>query len=288
MVAIEVKKVGHGGFCLSSAPESTCSEKRLHKRISESGVCSRRTAESLIEQGRVMVNGHVVTSMGVKVTDDDEVRVDGELISQPRLMYLAMNKPKGVVTTLSDPQGRRTVNDLLPALSTQLKPVGRLDKDTEGLLLFTNDGTLALRMTHPRYGLQKEYVVTVDGIVPEIKLMKLVKGIWIPEGGKTSPASISQVHRDESANRTHFHIAIHEGRKRQIRLMGEAIGHRVRALKRVRVGPIELQGLQKGTCRMLSKPEVDALFIAVGLKPPSDAVREARKSRKSKVAVSSV
>lgn len=243
----------------------TNAPERLHKRIARSGFCSRRAAEELILAGRVSVNGAIVQELGVKVEENDVVRIDGEELETPALLYLAMNKPKGVVTTLSDPEGRRTVNHLLPELSTQVKPIGRLDKDSEGLLLFTNDGALAQRLTHPSFGIDKEYAVTVDGIVDEVKFSKLAKGIWIPEGGKTAPASITKIIRDTDTSRTHFHITIHEGRKRQIRLMGEAIGHRVRVLKRVRIGPVQLQSLPKGICRMLAQKEIDDLFAAVRL-----------------------
>jgi 23S rRNA pseudouridine2605 synthase len=242
--------------------------ERLHKRIAASGLCSRRAAESMIAEGRVTVNGKVIQEMGFKVGPEEEIRVDGKPIESPKLHYLAMNKPKGVVTTLRDPEGRPTVLDYLPRLSGQVKPIGRLDKDTEGLLLFTNDGRLIQRLTHPRFGIEKEYVVSVDGIVEEASFAKIVKGLWIPEGGKTSPATVSSIFRDESAGRTHFHITIHEGRKRQIRLMGEAIGHRVRALKRVRVGPVELKSLAKGVCRILGHDELEALFQLAGIGAP--------------------
>lgn len=250
--------------------------ERLHKRIAASGLCSRRTAESLIAQGRVVVNGQVVREMGVKVGEDDEIRVDGEPILEQRMLYLAMHKPKGIITTLSDPEGRRTVLDLLPKLSVMVKPVGRLDKDSEGLLLFTSDGRLAQRLTHPSFGIKKEYFVIVDGRVSDRDFAKLVKGVWIPEGGKTAPATISQIVFDSKAERTEFHITIHEGRKRQIRLMGESIGHRVRVLKRVRIGPVELKSLAKGTCRILTKLEIDELLNSVGLPISSSRTKRRR------------
>jgi 23S rRNA pseudouridine2605 synthase len=238
---------------------------RLHKRIAASGLCSRRAAETLIADGRVMVNGEIVREQGVKVGDEDTVLVDGAPLPDQRLLYLLMNKPKGVLTTLRDPHGRRTVKDLLPDLSGTVKPVGRLDKDTEGLLIFTNDGALAQRLTHPRYGIEKEYIVQVKGIVADKDIQRLAKGMWIPEGGKTAPATVNRIQRDEKADRTTFNITIHEGRKRQIRLMCMGIGHPVKELKRVRVGPIELKSQPRGTCRMLGKPEIEALRAAVQL-----------------------
>lgn len=240
--------------------------ERLHKRIAASGLCSRRAAEKLIDEGRVTVNGKLVVEMGFKVGDEDQIRVDGQLIEEPKLYYLAMNKPKGYLTTLRDPEGRKTVVELLPQLPTMLKPVGRLDMDTEGLLLFTNDGRLAQRLMHPRYLIDKEYQVTVRGVPDGKKLDKLSAGIWLQEGGKTAPAKIDRVFADEKKDRCSFRITIHEGRKRQVRNMCLAIGHPVKELKRVRVGPIQLDGMPKGVSRMLSRPELEAIFEAVNLK----------------------
>lgn len=234
--------------------------ERLHKRIAAAGVCSRRAAEELIRQGRVMVNGSVVTEMGVQVGDDDTISVDGQVVAAARLMTLMMNKPKGYTTTLSDPFARQTVGDLLPKLSAQLKPIGRLDKDTEGLLLFTNDGQLALRLTHPRYGVEKEYVALVDGEPDDKALEKLRKGVFV-EGKKTAPAKVERSRNNPSE----LMITIHEGRKRQIRLMCLSVGFPVSKLKRVRVGPIRMRNLPKGTCKMLSQIELAALRAAVGL-----------------------
>lgn len=225
-------------------------------------MCSRRAAEELIREGRVTVNGELVIEMGRKVTPEDDVRIDGAKLGFARSHTLVMNKPKGYVTTLRDPQGRRTVAELLPDVGVMLKPVGRLDLDTEGLLLFTNDGELANRLMHPRYGVEKEYIVTVEGEPDEKAFDKLRKGIYI-EGGKTQPATIEP----SKHNPSEFRITIHEGRKRQVRMMCMAIGHPVKTLKRVRIGFIRLQNIPKGTCRMLGKSEVDALRKAVGLPP---------------------
>lgn len=241
-------------------------QERLHKRIAAAGIASRRAAEKMILEGRVTVNDATITELGFKVGEDDVICVDNRPIAQPKLFYLLMNKPKGIITTMSDPEGRRTVLDLLPDLGATLKPVGRLDKDTEGLLIFTNDGALAQRLTHPKYAVDKEYVVTVRGQASEQALAKLSKGVWIPEVGKTQPASVTRVYRDSKTDRTAFHLTLHEGKKRQVRLMCLAIGHPVKELKRVRVGPIELKGQPRGTCRMLTKPEIDALRSLVGLR----------------------
>ncbi|HEY3782835.1 MAG TPA: pseudouridine synthase [Fimbriimonadaceae bacterium] len=239
----------------------------MHKRIAASGLCSRRAAEELISQGRVQVNGEYVREMGVKVSPDDEVRVDGNPVGVTKTFTLIMNKPVGYVTTLFDPQGRQTVKKLLPKLDAMLKPVGRLDMDSEGLLLFTNDGQLAQRLTHPRFGIEKEYECVVGGIPEEAELEKLRKGIWITEGGKTAPAKVEVTNPGRRASTTMVRITIHEGRKRQVRLMFEAIGHEVLTLKRVRIGPLVLKNLPPSACRMLGKKEVDKLKSMVGLLP---------------------
>lgn len=235
-------------------PSSVVPE-RLHKRIAAAGVCSRRAAEDLIRRGRVLVNGLPVTEMGVKVGPDDVVEVDGLVLRAPRLTYLAMNKPRGVLTTMTDPQRRRTVAQLLPELDATVKPVGRLDMDTEGLLLFTNDGDLANRLIHPRYGVDKEYLATVRGAVGQEAIERLRSGVVI-EGGRTRPARVYLRGRDDKAGVTKLRLVLHEGRKRQIRQMCEAVGHPVTDLKRIRFGPIRLQGLAPGACRRLGADEV--------------------------------
>ncbi len=255
--------------------------ERLHKRIASAGVCSRRAAETMIEDGRVSVNGVAVSEMGVKVGPDDRVTVDGVVLEYAQKFYLVMNKPKGVLTTMSDPQHRKTVVQLLPRLKSVVKPVGRLDKETEGLLMFTNDGELAQRMMHPKYALDKEYVVCVRGI-PDIKLFdKLSKGVWIPEGGKTRPAAITGIRPDPEHDRCNFHITLHEGRKRQIRQMCVAIGHPVKDLKRVRIGPIELKSLGRGVCRMLTDPELDSILQAVGMQQAESRPKLQNKRRQT-------
>lgn len=238
--------------------------ERLHKRIAASGLCSRRAAEKLILEGRVEVNGKPVTELGVKVGPEDKVSVNGKVLAFAKLHYIAMNKPSGYLTTLADPHAKQTVKDLLPDIGVQLKPVGRLDKETEGLLIFTNDGELAMRLTHPRYGVEKEYQVAVVGeLRPEAK-KRLAQGIFIG-GMKTSPARVEGEFYDDKKKWTFFRMTIHEGRKRQIRVMCLAVGNPVKRLKRVRFGPVHLDKLPKGTCRVLGKKEVDALKAAVGL-----------------------
>ncbi len=248
----------------ASVTEGSQTEERLHVRIARSGMCSRRAAEQLIHDARVTVNGELVVEMGVKVGPEDEIAVDGIPIGVAKLYTVVLNKPKGVVTTLSDPQGRQTITKFLPDLGVQLKPVGRLDMDTEGLLVCTNDGELANRLAHPRYGVEKEYQTIVEGIPDEKELNKLRNGLWI-EGGKTSPAQVDVIHAEPTTNTTGLRITIHEGRKRQVRLMCEAIGHPVISLKRLRYGPLRIKGMRSGEARMLGVAEVEELRRLVGL-----------------------
>ena len=229
---------------------------RLHRYIAQCGLCSRRKAEELIEQGRVAVNGEPVTQQGTKVTDQDEVTVDGVRVRPESHIYVAMYKPKGVVTTMSDERGRQTVADLLPRLGATVKPVGRLDKDTEGLLLLTNDGELAKRLTHPSHGFEKEYEAVVRGHVDDRALKKLREGVRI-ERRRTSPARVDLVSQDRTS--TKLRLVLKEGWKRQVRLMCEAVGHPVVSLKRVRFGPLKLKGMQPGEVRLLSGAVVEEL-----------------------------
>ncbi len=242
--------------------------ERLHVRIAHSGLCSRRAAEKLIREGRVAVNGQVVVEMGLRVADSDEVRVDGQAIDVAKLHTVLLYKPPGVVTTLSDPQGRPTIVKYLPDMGVQLKPVGRLDMDTAGLLLCTNDGELAMRLAHPRYGVEKEYQAIVRGIPEEKALNDLRKGVFI-EGRKTAPADVTVIHAEPKTDTTGLRIIIHEGRKRQVRLMCETVGHPVVSLKRLRLGPLVLKGMRAGEAKLLGQKDVDELRALVGLPPRS-------------------
>lgn len=238
--------------------------ERLHKFIAKCGVCSRRAAEKLIEEGRVSVNGEVITAMGVQVGPDDIVEVDGDVLKTPRLMTLILHKPKGVVTTLSDPQRRPTIVRYLPETGLAMKPVGRLDMDTTGLIICTNDGELASRLAHPRYGIEKEYLVKVKGEMTEKTADKLRKGVFL-EGRKTSEAKVFIQSYDRNRDVTTLTMIIHEGRNRQVRNMCEIVGHFVQELTRVRIGFLYLRGLSSGRTRVLSKPEVDRLRNLVEL-----------------------
>jgi 23S rRNA pseudouridine2605 synthase len=240
--------------------------ERLHVRIAHSGLCSRRAAEKLIEEGRVVLNGELVIEKGIKVTPDDEVRVDGVVITEAKLYTLIFHKPAGVVTTLFDPQGRQTIAKYLPNYGVQLKPVGRLDMDTDGLLLITNDGELALRVTHPRYGLEKEYQAIVEGIPTEKALHDLRRGVFI-ETGRTAPAKVEVVFIEERKGTTSLRITIHEGKKRQVRQMCDVVGHPVIRLTRVRIGPFFLKGLRPGECKLLSQQEMTRLHTMLEMEP---------------------
>ncbi|MEA2552471.1 MAG: rRNA synthase [Fimbriimonadaceae bacterium] len=238
--------------------------ERLHVRIAHSGLCSRRAAEKMIQEGRVSVNGNIVREMGVHVVPEDDVRVDGQRITEAKQYTLVMNKPRGIVTTLRDPQGRPTIQNLLPDYGVQLKPVGRLDMETEGLLLVTNDGELAHRLMHPRFGVEKEYLAVVRGVPDDKALEKLRKGVFI-EGGKTLPAKVEMLPAQRSSATRSLRLIIHEGRKRQVRQMCDAIGHPVVTLKRVRIGQLLLRGMRGGEVRLLGKQEVQELRRQVGL-----------------------
>lgn len=237
--------------------------ERLHKFIARCGLASRRAAEQAIREGRVEVNGEVVVEMGLKVGPGDQVSFDGVPIAPPELKYVLLNKPKGVVTTMDDPQRRRTVLAYLPDLGVPLKPVGRLDYDTSGMLVCTNDGELAARLTHPRYALEKEYRAVVQGKPSEETLERLRKGIVL-DGRRTAPAQVHRIGTVKS-DATELRVVIHEGRNRQIRRMLESVGHPVVDLKRVRIGPLRMAKMPPGSCRMLTKAEVRALQQAVGL-----------------------
>lgn len=217
----------------------------------------------MIVAGRVRVNGEVVKELGVRVVDgQDVIQVDNKpLMTRERLVYYVLNKPKGIVTTRKDPQGRPTVIDLLTGVKERIYPVGRLDQDTEGLLLLTNDGELAFRLTHPRYGVEKTYHARLRGHVGEHALRALAEGILL-EDGMTAPAKVGLLHREGGAS--WIALTIHEGRNRQVRRMAEAIGHPVIELVRVSFGPISLEGLKFGAYRKLTIKEITLLKAAAG------------------------
>jgi 23S rRNA pseudouridine2605 synthase len=237
---------------------------RLQKVIARAGVASRRAAEEMIRQGRVQVNGRVVTEMGLRVEPGrDEVRVDGKAVGDGKSrLHLLVNKPRNCVTTTRDPQGRKTVLDLVGKQGTRIFPVGRLDFDAEGLLLLTNDGELAHRLQHPSYGVRKEYEVKVRGVPREETLERLRSGIELEEG-TTAPAEVERIRRVEGG--AWLRIVLHQGWNRQIKRMGEAVGHPVLKIRRVGYGPLRLRDLPAGRYRRLTPREADSLYRAVGL-----------------------
>ena len=239
-------------------------EVRLQKALAAAGVASRRAAEELIRQGKVSVNGRVVTDMGQRVDlQIDKVYVNQVLVSAPQpKVYLLFNKPGQCVTTASDPQGRKTVFDYIPDLGVRLFPVGRLDYDAEGLLLFTNDGLLANRLQHPRYGVSKTYEVKVKGLPGETALHQLRTGVRLEEG-VTAPAEIRIMRFLPQA--AWLRMVLHQGWNRQIKRMGEAVGHPVVKLKRVAYGPLRLGKIAPGTSRLLDTAEVRRLYGLVHL-----------------------
>jgi 23S rRNA pseudouridine2605 synthase len=252
------------------SPKAGASGERLQKILSQAGVASRRLAEELIAQGRVQVNGVTVTALGTKArAGADEIKVDGRRIqSEQRKRYILLHKPRGYITTRSDPQGRPTVLDLLRGVREYIYPVGRLDYDSEGLLLLTNDGELAARLTHPRHEVDKVYEARVRGIPDEHVIERLAKGVTI-EGRRTAPAKVRLIDapnkRPSDNDQTRIELAIHEGRQRQVRKMFDAIGHPVVRLKRVRIGPIEDPDMPQGHWRELTPQEVGKLQRAAGL-----------------------
>lgn len=231
---------------------------RLQKIISQAGITSRRKAEELIRSGRVLVNGQAVTELGSKADPDkDRIEVDGRKIgpAQSRIAVL-LNKPDGFITSLSDPEGRPTVAQLVRKIPARLYPVGRLDYHTEGLLILTNDGELAQKIEHPSHKLEKVYVAKVKGIPDENGLKKIRNGIVI-EGRKTLPARVGIL---ETRKNAWLEIAIREGRQNQIRKSFEAIGHPVLKLKRVAIGPLRDDNLKAGEYRFLKPTEIQVLI----------------------------
>lgn len=230
---------------------------RLQKFLAEAGVGSRRRCEQLIEQGKIFVNGEPVTKLGTKVDpQSDRVSVGSKPVATEQKIYIALNKPAGVLCTNRDTHGRRRAVELLPASLPRLYTVGRLDQDTEGLLFLTNDGTFSLRLTHPRYKMPKTYLVEVEGPLKNAAIARLLKGVT-SEGQLLRAERIFQVRplRDS----TEFRLVLREGRKRQIRRMMAAVGNPVRRLIRLAVGPVSLGDLKAGQWRYLTSEELEKL-----------------------------
>lgn len=231
---------------------------RLQRLLASAGLCSRREAERWIEAGRVRVNGRPATLGQGADPGQDEITVDGRPLVPDAPLYWMAHKPRGLLSTRRDPEGRPTVLSLLPRGLPRLFPVGRLDADTEGLVLLTNDGALAHRLLHPSLGNEREYRVTVRGEPSEETFRKLSRGIDL-EDGRTAPTRISGVRRDRKADEARFDLVMIEGRKRQIRRMLAAVGHPVRSLLRIRMGTLRLGDLPLGAARPLSAEELRRL-----------------------------
>ena len=235
---------------------------RLQKYLAECGVASRREAEKLILDGHVRVNG-VVAAIGQTVEpDSDNIEVDGAPVAQQRLVYIVLNKPRDVVTTAKDTHGRKTVLDLVSGAGARVFPVGRLDMDVEGALLLTNDGELAHRLTHPKFEMEKKYLAGVSGRMTLETAARLAKGVEI-EDGSTAPAKVEVIRQRDDA--TLIRLTLHEGRKREVKRMCEAVGHPVKTLRRIEFSGIDVSGMRVGEWRHLSHEEVETLRRHAGL-----------------------
>ena len=247
---------------------------RLHKAMAEAGVGSRRACEELIEQGHVTVNGQQVRKMPVWVDPAaDRVEVDGQAIRRPgrqRHLYLLVSKPRNVICTSRDPQGRRKIIDLVPH-ERRLFCVGRLDADSTGLVLLTDDGELANRLTHPRYGVPKTYLISVKGLLDDAEIDKLKRGLFLADRGgqaaRARAAAVKVVQRDRE--KTRLEVTLCEGRNREIRRLLARLGHRVRLLQRIAIGPVRLKGIASGDWRELTGAERSALRRAARSSHPT-------------------
>lgn len=229
--------------------------ERLQKVIAHAGLASRRKAEELIKEGRVKVNGKTVKELGVKVGPSDKIEVNEVPLQKEAPVYFLFYKPRGVISAVSDDKDRKVVTDYFPQIKERIYPIGRLDYDTSGLLLLTNDGEFANVLMHPKHEVDKVYVAKIKGIPLRDDLKKLEKGLKL-EDGKTAPAQTKVLSIDKQKQTSIVEITIHEGRNRQVRRMFEAIGHPVLKLKRERYGHLTLQGLSTGDARELSPHEV--------------------------------
>jgi len=232
--------------------------ERLQKVIAESGYCSRRKAEELIIKGKVKVNGEIIKELGTKVDGNDQIMIDGKILEKENKEYILLYKPRGVVTTTSDDKKRKTVLDLIDT-DKRLYPVGRLDYDTTGVLLLTNDGELTNLLIHPKNNIDKVYVAKIEGILTGLEIKQLERGVVI-DGFKTSPAIIKVRKKDKKDNDSLDQITIHEGKNHQVKKMFEAVGHKVIKLKRERIAFLDLTGLKPGEYRKLNIKEVKKLY----------------------------
>lgn len=231
---------------------------RINKYIAHAGVASRRKAEELIKKGLVTINGKTVTELGTTVKSGDRVEVEGSPIYNEEKVYYILNKPRGTISSVSDEKGRQTVVDLLPQVTERIYPVGRLDWDTSGLLILTNDGDFTDKMIHPRNEIDKVYLARVKGIATKENLRPLTKGVSI-DGKKTKPARYNILKVDVEKNRSVVELTIHEGRNHQVKKMFESVGLLVDKLSRTKFGTLDLAGLRPGESRRLNKKEISQL-----------------------------
>jgi 23S rRNA pseudouridine2605 synthase len=261
--------------------------ERLQKIIAHAGFASRREAETMIREGRVTVNGKVVTELGTKAAPGrDHIKVDGKLITRAEThRYILLYKPREVTSTVNDPEGRKTVIDLVKGVRERIYPVGRLDYQSEGLLLLTNDGDLAYKVSHPAHGSVKTYHVKVRGVPEERIIAKLERGITI-EGKRTVPCEISRMKttgKGDDEGNSWYEVRLREGRNQQIRKMFKAVGHPVSKLRRVAIGPIADPRLTPGDWRELTKQEVKMLYTLQEMPKPKARRAPARTTKKKSV-----
>lgn len=247
--------------------------ERLNKVLASAGLGSRRQCDELLRAGRVRVNGEVVHDMGHKVESGETITVDGRPIERQRHVYWLVNKPRGYLATNYDPGHRPRVIDLVPHVNERVYTVGRLDEASEGLMLLTNDGELAQRLTHPRYGVQKTYLVQVAGVPTAEELRRLIKGIWIAEG-RVRARRVRKIGKQGAS--TFLQIVLSEGKNREIRRMLAKLGHKVMQLKRVAIGPVKLARLLRGKARRLSQEELAELRRAAWTSNQASEVRGVR------------
>lgn len=237
--------------------------ERLQKVIAQTGYCSRRKAEELISTGRVQVNGKVISEMGTKVNYDDDITIDGNGINAKEdKVYYLLNKPRGIITSTNDEKNRKTVVDLIKNNNKRIYPVGRLDYDTTGVLLLTNDGELTNLLIHPRNNIEKLYIAKIKGIPSKIELQKLANGVII-DGHKTSKAKVKLKKLDKRNNTSVIELVIHEGKNHQVKKMFESIGYEVLKLRRERFAFLDVNDLKSGDYRELSIKEVKCLYSLV-------------------------
>lgn len=233
--------------------------ERLQKVIAHAGIASRRKAEEIISNGRVKVNGEVITELGTKVGKKDVVEVDGVPIYQEEPVYYLFYKPRGVISAVTDDKNRRVVTDFFPEVTERIYPVGRLDYDTSGILILTNDGDFSQKLAHPKHQIDKVYVAKVKGIADQKNLYPLTKGIVL-EGKKTAPARYDIISSDKKSEKSIVELTIHEGRNHQVKNMLQAVGLPVQKLKREKYGELTLKGLKPGEYRRLNAKEIKNLL----------------------------